>query len=277
MLRVAVSEEERAQSALTEAQVAAAIEAIRQDGFVVIENIIAHDHLDILREKMTEDSHKLIQANKWGGAGRLPGHLQQAPPPFAPFVFSDVVANPFVAQVTKGLLGDGMFNSFYNGNTNCPGSSEQPLHSDQRHLWDNLPIAHPAANVVINFALRDVTEADGAIELWPGSHLETRTTGRIDPEIAAERRETNPPIRGTTQKGDVLIRDMRVWHRGVSNQSDQIRHMIALVHNVEWRKRNRVLKFNKGCEAAFAGVDMDHNVEFVDEPIDYLFGDFVSP
>lgn len=277
MLRIPVSAEERNQGALAAAKVAGAVEAIRQDGCIVLENIIKHEHLDILREKMTADSYQLIEANKWGGAGRLPGHLQQGPPPFAPFVFSDIVANPFITQITQGVLGEGMFNSFYNGNTNCPGSSEQPLHSDQRHLWPNLAVAHPAASLVINIALRAVTEADGAIELWPGSHLETRATGRIDPEIAAERRETNPPIRGETNKGDVLIRDLRVWHRGVPNQSDQLRHMIALVHNVEWRKRNQILKFNKGCEDAFSGVDMDHNVEFVDEPIDYLFQPFIGP
>jgi len=30
------------------------------------------------------EARKLIAAKKWGGAGRLPGHLQQGPPPFAP-------------------------------------------------------------------------------------------------------------------------------------------------------------------------------------------------
>ncbi|MEM7029808.1 MAG: phytanoyl-CoA dioxygenase family protein [Chloroflexota bacterium] len=277
MQRFLVSETERSQKALATEKVEQAVQAIHEDGYLVLENIISHDHLDILREKMTEDSHTLINADKWGGAGRLPGHLQQGPPPFAPYVFPDIVANPFITQVTKGVLGAGMFNSFYSGNTNCPGSNEQPLHSDQQHLWPNLPVAHPAASLVVNIALRDVTIADGAIELWPGSHLETRTTGRIDADIAAERREVNPPIRGETKKGDVLIRDMRVWHRGVPNQSDELRHMIALVHNISWRERKQILKFNKGCEAAFEGVSMDQNVEFVDEEIDYLFQPFIGP
>ena len=69
-----------------------AIEAIRVDGCVVIENIVNHKHLDILRERMDADSQKLIKAGKWGGAGMLKGHLQQGPPPFAPYIFSDVVA-----------------------------------------------------------------------------------------------------------------------------------------------------------------------------------------
>ena len=50
---------------------------------------------------MDADSQILIKAKKWGGAGMLKGHLQQGPPPFAPYIFSDIVANPYVIQVTK--------------------------------------------------------------------------------------------------------------------------------------------------------------------------------
>ena len=112
-----------------------AVEAIRRDGCVVIENAVPHEPLDMLREKMDQDSKVLIDHELWGGAGGLKGHLQQGPPPFAPFVFREIVANPFVIQVNTTLLGEGIFNSFYNGNTNCPGSGTQPLHRDGPHLW----------------------------------------------------------------------------------------------------------------------------------------------
>ena len=64
-----------------------AVEAIRRDGYVVIENAVPHEPLDVLREKMDQDSKVLIDREQWGGAGQLKGHLQQGPPPFAPFVF----------------------------------------------------------------------------------------------------------------------------------------------------------------------------------------------
>ena len=81
-----------------------AVEAIRQDGYVVIENAVPHEPLDMLREKMDQDSKVLIDREQWGGAGQLKGHLQQGPPPFAPFVFREIVANPFVIQVNTALL-----------------------------------------------------------------------------------------------------------------------------------------------------------------------------
>ena len=91
-----------------------------------------------------------------------------------------------------------------------------------------------------NISTGAVGEENGAIELWPGSHLEQRSadlaesqlegndvpmlTGRlsnqqlhagdIHPAIAEERRLSRPPLRCCTPKGSLLLRDMRLWHRG---------------------------------------------------------------
>ncbi len=270
-MEITVRPKELSSGKLSDKHVNQAVEAIRVDGYVVLENIINHDHLDILRERMDDDSRKLIKAERWGGAGMLKGHLQQGPPPFAPYIFKDIVANPFVVQVTKTLLGEGVYNNFYNGNTNCPGSGTQPLHRDGDHLWLNQKVAHPVSEVVVNISPQDTFEENGSVELWPGSHLDV--SGRhIDDEHEAERREIAPPIRGNAKKGSALIRDMRLWHRGVPNQSDEPRHMIAMIHRIRWLRSGRRLKYQTGCEAAFENSELDHNAEFVQEKLDdYLF------
>lgn len=268
---ITVKPNELSAGSLTDKHVRQAVEAIRVDGYVVLENIVKHKNLDILRERMDADSQKLIKAEKWGGAGMLIGHLQQGPPPFAPYIFKDIVANPYVIQVTKELLGAGVYNNFYNGNTNCPGSGIQPLHRDGDHLWQNQKVAHPTAEVVVNISPQDTMEENGSVELWPGSHLDI--SGRqIDDEHEARRREIAPPIRGNAKKGSVLIRDMRLWHRGVPNHSDEPRHMIAMIHRIRWLRSGRRLKYQTGCEQAFENSDLDHNADFVDEKLDdYLF------
>ncbi len=268
---ITVKPKELSAGKLSEKHVKQAVEAILIDGYVVLENIIKHEHLDILKERMDADSQKLIKAGKWGGAGMLKGHLQQGPPPFAPYIFSDIVANPYVIQVTKELLGEGVYNNFYNGNTNCPGSGIQPLHRDSDHLWQNQEIAHPTAEVVVNISPQDTSEENGSVELWPGSHLDV--SGRhIDDDHETERRETVPPIRGNAKKGSALIRDMRLWHRGVPNLSDKPRHMIAMIHRIRWMRSGRRLKYQTGCEKAFENSELDHNAEFVKEKLDdYLF------
>ncbi|MDA1192598.1 MAG: phytanoyl-CoA dioxygenase family protein, partial [Candidatus Poribacteria bacterium] len=228
------------------------------------------DKLDILRERMTEDSVKLIANQKWGGAGHITGHLQQGAPPIPPFVFREIVSNPFAIQVSKGVLSNSVFNSFYNGNTNTPGSKKQPLHRDKYHLWDDLGVAHPATSLVINISPLDTTVENGAVELWPRSHLDVTTGRRISEEDEEKRRAVDPPIRGCAKKGSLLIRDMRVWHRGVPNESDEIRHMIALVHNIGFLRRGKPLVYAKGCEDALADSGIDQHAVFTDEPFDYL-------
>lgn len=270
-MEITVQPKELAAGELSEAHVKQAVEAIRVDGYVILENIINHEHLDILRERMDADSQILIKAAKWGGAGQLKGHLQQGPPPFAPYIFRDIVANPYVVQVTKALLGPGIYNNFYNGNTNCPGSTTQPLHRDADHLWPDQEIAHPTAEVVVNISPQDTIEENGSVELWPGSHLDV-SGRRIDAEHEEARRKIVPPVRGNAKKGSALIRDMRLWHRGVPNPSDEPRHMIAMIHRIHWIRSKRRLKYRLGCEAAFENSDLDPNAEFVDRELDdYLF------
>ncbi|MYA72306.1 phytanoyl-CoA dioxygenase family protein [Candidatus Poribacteria bacterium] len=275
-MEITVQPKELAAGKLTDAHVEQAIKAIRVDGYVILENVVSHEHLDILRERMDADSQILINAERWGGAGGLKGHLQQGPPPYAPYIFTDIVANPYVVQVTQELLGPGLYNNFYNGNTNCPGSTTQPLHRDGAHLWPDQKVAHPTTEVVVNISPQETTEENGSVEIWPGSHLEVGEH-HIDEEQEEARRKICPPTRGNAKKGSVLIRDMRLWHRGVPNPSDKPRHMIALIYRVHWLKSNRRLKYKTGCEAAFENSDLDHNAEFIDfadqkiGDYDYLF------
>lgn len=275
-MRITVSKSELESGKLNQENLQSALDAIQETGFAILKDIVRHDHLDILRDKMTEDSLRMIQDERWGGSGRTKGHLQQGPPPLEPYVFPDVAANPIVEHVTSSLFGSGAFNSFYNGNTNTPGSETQPLHMDTGHLWPNRNPSHPTHMVVVNISPLDTTEENGAVELWPGTHLIGDVGRGVSPEDEAKRRAEVPPVRGTAPKGSALIRDMRLWHRGVPNRSDQIRHMIALVHCAGWLRRGRPLRYGPGCESAFENAVIDPNAVFLEEPHDYLF-DYIGP
>jgi ectoine hydroxylase-related dioxygenase (phytanoyl-CoA dioxygenase family) len=199
---------------------------------------------------------------------QTPKNLQQGPPPFAPYIFPDVVSNAFGIQVSKAVLGDGVYNAFYNGNTNTPGSGLQPVHRDLPQLWPQWDGVHPPTSLVINVFPMDVHEHNGCTEIWPGSHL---IPGVITDEMVEARSAKVPPIRAVAPKGSVIVRDLRLWHRGVPNTSDEFRHMIAMIHHIHWYGRKQKVLFETGCESAFVSEDLDHNVEFVDEPLDYLY------
>ena len=148
MIEVTPTAAERAAGRFGGAALQRAVAALQADGFVVIDDVVDHSHLDRLRERMSEDLVK-IRALPVVPHNFVWGNIQQNPPPDADLVFGDVVANPFVCQVTRALLGSGAFNECLTGNTNVPGSRLQPVHVDEGHLWPNLGAAHPPARLVV--------------------------------------------------------------------------------------------------------------------------------
>ena len=96
--------------------------------------------------------------------------------------------------------------------------------------------------IVANYYLVDVSPANGSTELWVGSHRNTTfadcrncteqpsTDFGIREEPLEERRAYAPPIQPFVKKGSVVLRDLRLWHAGLSNPSPDPRIMLAFVH-----------------------------------------------
>lgn len=72
---------------------AQAVSAVRLDGYVVLENAVEPSCLDLLRERMTADTHQLLSARSRGESisGWKRGHLQQKPPHHPPFLFAELI------------------------------------------------------------------------------------------------------------------------------------------------------------------------------------------
>ena len=268
-----------------------AVEAIHEHGFVILEQAVPSVPLALLRRRMDEDTEELLRyCESIGGNPRALGHLQQGPPPSRELVFADVVMNVAVNDVCRALYGaEGSEGdsrpllTFYNGNTNCPGSVEQHLHMDGKHSTDLGEAVAPTASVVVNIPPGPTRLGNGAIELWPGSHrihcVNDAGTGAGEGEgasiaaLADKRQDVVAPVRPETEVGDVLIRDVRLWHRGVPNRSDRPRHMIALIVTKRFPDAPvKRLRFERGCEAALEGHGVDANADYVEGPLEYLIG-----
>ena len=252
-----------------------AARAIAEDGCVILEDALPTAPLAALRRRMDRDTADLLRfCATIGGNPRESGHLQQGPPPFRGYVFAEIAMNRHVNAVAEALFGGRGRLTFYNGNTNCPGSVRQRLHMDGRHdTAPDEPVAATTA-VVVNIPPSGMDDGNGAIELWPGSHRVYGDNPRVPPCMEAERAAVRPPVRPHAAPGDVLIRDVRLWHRGVPNRSKRPRHMIALILSAPRtvQTEGRRLRFGRGCEDALEGHGADANAEYVDAPIDYLFG-----
>ncbi len=251
------------------------IDRFRDDGYVVLRGVVPVEPLRRLRARMDRDTVDLLRfCERLGGNPRDEGHLQQGPPPFVDFVYPDIVANDVVMDVCEAIVGARPALTFYNGNTNFPGSTTQRLHMDTGHRSAPGEPVLSTHSVVVNVPPGPMDESNGAIELWPGTHRVAYfgRDNRIDDETQASVRETTTPVQIEAGAGDVLIRDMRLWHRGVPNRSPRARHMIALVLTARSAlDQKQRLTFGIGCEAAFESGRVDPNADFVRGPIDYLF------
>ncbi|HEY3236761.1 MAG TPA: phytanoyl-CoA dioxygenase family protein [Polyangiaceae bacterium] len=274
--RATVRTQEIAPGALNSAAVEAAVRAVQHSGLVVLEGAVTAESINALRHKMTEDLPAFLARNRrpfnWN-----PGNLQQAPPRALPYLLRDVLVNDSVIAVTSALLGAGVRSVYYEGNTAMPRSTQrQPVHTDQTQLWRGLEHAPPANALVINVPLCDVGPENGGTELWLGSHLETGLTWGdpldVPTDLQERRRAFAPPVRLQARAGDVLIRDIRLWHAGMPNGTDEPRFLIAMIHTAGWWRFPGMepLKFPKGAEGLLSHPVLTTHVEFVDEPIDHV-------
>ena len=147
-------------------------------------------------------------------------------------VFLDprVIANPLAMQVIEAEMGKKVFSLLpYGTNTSWPQSGVQHLHRDTGHLFPETPHILPATLIVVNIPLMDFTVENGATEAYPGSHLVA--DGDLGRDVTLEERAaTMPSVRVESPLGSLVVRDMRVWHRGMPNRTDKPRSMIALVY-----------------------------------------------
>ena len=272
MTELHISDAERAAGALTPDRRRAAAQAVRLAGYVVLHGAVDTRLMDTLGRRMLEDVPRILDLPRpphnfaWGT-------IQHDPPPDPRFLFPEVLSNDFAIGVTKAVLGKEAHNGFYSGNTNLPRSRAQPVHADTGHLWAGQRRAHPASELVVNLAPLGMDDENGATEIWPCSHLDT-TVSRHDPSICVPgdvveaRRGAHPPISAHLPQGSVLIRDVRLWHRGVPNRSDTARPMIAMIHRAAFLPL-RHLDFPVGAEDVFARAAIHWPVRFRDDPIDH--------
>ena len=159
------------------------------------------------------------------------------------------IANPYATQLLDTVLGADVFCTYYNANITWPGSRVQVLHRDTNLLFPELTVPLPPHTVVVNIMLVDFTVENGATEVWPGSQLITdRPEDKGVP--LEERAHALPSLRTVAPAGSLVVRDLRMWHRGMSNQTDIIRTMLAIVYFRGFMHRSEVMTIPKSVWAS---------------------------
>jgi len=100
--RFAVSESERRDEKLNPENLERILAQLEKAGAVVLEQVVARQHLDALNKRMAADWASRRDELSFNYSE---GHLQLNPPRTKKLVFGDVVANPFVEQIARRYIG----------------------------------------------------------------------------------------------------------------------------------------------------------------------------
>ncbi|KAK4545014.1 hypothetical protein LTR36_003565 [Oleoguttula mirabilis] len=175
------------------------------------------------------------------------GNIQQAPPPVREHFHTSIFLNPIASQIMTGLLGPKPKWTFCSGNSAMPPApgaqpQRQPVHADA----DFAHPTHPFA-LVVNVPLIGFTPENGSTECWLGTHMGElaglkvqegehgdRASGRIKAPLLEQRRQVRGPSQPVIEKGSIVIRDLRLWHAGMPNRTEDVRVMLAMIHFAPW-------------------------------------------
>lgn len=187
--------------------------------------------------------------------------------------------DPIATQVTSAVLGPLPRWTFCSANAAMPplpGSSpqRQPVHSDA----DFAHPTHPFA-LVVNVPLVTMTPSNGSTEVWLGTHTEgssvqegvhgERASGRIQSQLLKQRAATAPPVQPTVRKGSIVIRDLRLWHAGMPNQSDEVRIMLAIIHFAPWYRNPMRLQLGRDIQPVFDDLAQSNKLQ-LQTPTDWI-------
>jgi len=233
-----ITPSERAAETLTAERIAHAQRVFQDAGLVVLEDLLDQAWVSKAQEACTR-ALKTHMASAGGleGVQQSPtekNHLSFYPPLTPPFSDPCIVANPIATQIMEVLLGEDLQCSYYHSNTSYPGSGKQGIHRDGGHLFGPaVPFPLPATCLALNVPLCDFTEQNGSTEVWPGTHLIV-DTDPADGSKLAERAGGLPSVRTNIPAGSLVLRDMRMWHRGMPNATNIPRTMLALIYRRSW-------------------------------------------
>jgi hypothetical protein len=199
------------------------------NGFVVLRDFLPRDLVQGMHEQLMpllEVEHKKAVEDGWGrgrSPGRLALHLEQyCRLPIGPLSDERYSANPVIEELVDELLGAGDWKRGWTTVEACwKGSHYMDWHSDQMPAHaDDSDCNNETIRVTFNIPLVDFTWRTGAMEVLPATHRMPRNWGGVEqvPNIY--------PHRLRLDRGDAVLRDGNIFHRGTPNLEAAPRPML---------------------------------------------------
>ena len=211
------------------------MEEWRINGFVVFDDLIPPAIVDRIREAWIPIRQRdVIRQGEQPSRGW--GRYNVRVPFKQPFVEPDIFEHPAVVEFLGKALGADYIWAHFDSNIPLPVAAYQHWHRDV-----NLPfpgIMTPAFTVGVKFPLVDTNEANGSVEVMPGTQYVSDPDLQydLDQVFGSEATPTGnyKPIRLNLKKGALWIHDARIFHRGTPNHTDTPRDELCMAMCRPW-------------------------------------------
>jgi hypothetical protein len=206
----------------------AAYQEFRRNGYVVFERVLPADLLAEMHAVWAE--YFAAFSARRPAARRLIMYL-----PFKwPLYDSRFIENPLVLQITDRVLGKNYVCGYFASETPLPGAKPQPLHFDLQFFngWASLnrPLSYAnkllgtfgyAYSIQVTVPLVDSRVENAPLEVWPA-------TNRLTAGPACGPSSILMPA------GSILVRDLRLLHRGTTHLGLEPRPFLSIVYSRTW-------------------------------------------
>jgi hypothetical protein len=275
--RVHVSGEERRSLRLSKQHISKGLDIFHRDGFVILENAVSHNSLEHIHHRMLKDfgKHRSSSSVRWN-QGRASGNTSQPIPCSTEYLCEDVWANRFGVDIMENIIGPKPQLSMATSNIALPkANGRQAVHSDYYCHHLDFPVF-----LEVNVYLHDVWRCNGATEFWLGTHRgyskddhSYPEVGWIKEEVFSARAAVSPPIQPAVPRGSLMIRDLRCWHAGRANETDDPRIILGFIYSPSWYGSQMRLKFPSSARPLLESwnqIESLASAEFVANDFDYL-------
>lgn len=190
-----------------------AISRFHEDGFVVLRDVVSRETLRGVAAALASEYANWQRSNAaFKGGGLLSGHLNCYPGELSRPVLNELRESGTL-ELAQKLFPTNPRALRLGCNFNLPGSIAQHYHVDGLFVENFL---------VLNVAVVDTTIENGAIDVIPRTHKRFYKFWEFAARQVA-RGSTRVPL----SAGDVLLRLSTVWHRGMPNNTQAARPMLA--------------------------------------------------
>ena len=216
---------------------------VMQNGWAILPSVLDNSLIEQLEK--VEFPPLLKTRMEAAGPDRGPGRYYLTPPFEKGWSDERLIAQPDILDIISNVVGkDAVLCQVGVDTPLGRGESEfQEIHRDCGSLFEDDDMEEPPSyQLAVNFPLVDVLPAKrgsfedlGPLEIHKGSH---RTTVKEGKELIKSGKVKLEPL--YMKAGDVLIRDVRVLHRGTPNFGHNPRPVGVIGYSIKWLRRPEV-------------------------------------